>query len=226
MAKWLLDNLNWLVPMLFTAAIAVVVAHRYRGARRSRISVVWETVALLNRHADRADLEVLHKGEPVSEPHLVTIEIQCRKPNDITKDNFHDAEPWKIVFAGATPLSVAGDDIGATVDVQQRALLIPPRHLAAGVKHRLTVVTKERAESLSTTALVNTDLRVRTVYEQRRRQWFTPVYFGMGLLSAALVWTTFQGTSAAFDAETWFSVVALAAALVALWPITQLTRRS
>jgi hypothetical protein len=187
MVKWLQENVSWVLPMLVGIAVTFFVTRRY-GARRSRISLAWETVALLNRHADSADLEVLHKGEPVSEPHLVTIELRCPRPHDITEDNFHADEPWKIIFTDAAPLSVAGADIDASVDPEQRALLIPPQHLPAGPKVRLTVVTKGRTRSLSTTALVNTDSRVRYGTEQRLPwKWIGPLLF-VAFTAAGALW--------------------------------------
>lgn len=191
MAKWLQENLNWFLPMLVGVVVTFSVTRRY-GARRGRISIDWETVALLNSQADNADLEVLHQGVPVMEPHLVTIKIACRRPHDITKDNFHDDAPWKIRFESSLPLSVAGADIGATVDTARKTLLIPSQHLPAGTKHRLTVVAMGRTEKLSTTALVNTDARVRYGMEQRG-PWFTPLYLGITLFAIlVMTWVASQ----------------------------------
>ncbi|MCX5121204.1 hypothetical protein OG992_28905 [Micromonospora sp. NBC_00362] len=105
-APWYGSGTFWAIAAVVVAVVAIAVgawaAFRSANPRRVLYITMPSAVSLLRSEPEISEgIEVLHKGRPLSQPYLVTVEVLSRSSRDIPRPAF-----------GAQPLNL---DVGAPV---------------------------------------------------------------------------------------------------------------
>ena len=109
---------------------AAVLATRQYGNRRRKLLFDWSATPLIRRR-ETEDIAVTYQGEPVKDPHILTLTIANVGPADIGSSHFDGGRPLRIDLLGCYLYgSLKGTTGGPTEHEQGDSTLLTPMGLA------------------------------------------------------------------------------------------------
>lgn len=133
--------------LVAVAAVGVtIILWRIGGPRRMLLYGTPVVTSLLPSDARSTvggDIQVMFKGQPLTDPHLVTLVVKTRSRRDIANQDFNDGQP--LVFnLGVQFVALLSDTAALAVDklsVEDTTVRIGPCLMRSGMETQLNLLT-------------------------------------------------------------------------------------
>jgi hypothetical protein len=163
-------------PILTVISIAVAIFLWWLTNRRRVLvystPVVESLLSSSASHIDKGDIQVTFKGQPLTNPHLVTLRVESRSRKNIANRDFNADEPLVIRLGTSfsAPVSEPTKVLVDKLSIQNSDISIGPCLIRKGTVARLRFVTEGPPRISDKNPLIDIDVRAVDEVADNRRQ--------------------------------------------------------
>ena len=177
-APWYSSATLWAAVAAVVAVIAFVVTiiQWWLSTRRRVLlystPVVTSLLSARAPHMADGGMQVRFKGQPLTDPHLVTLRVESRSRKDISNRDFNASKPLVIGLGTsfAAPVSEPTKALVDKLDIENADISIGPCLIRRGLVVLLQFVTEGPPHTSNKNPLIDIDVRPGDNNEYRRQQ--------------------------------------------------------